>query len=239
MMSEWKQAWKIVLLELKLNKLGYLFMLLMSAIYLSFVITMNETSSRAVLVDIFLIILVWFPMVMRGKEYTGQKIENGLYASRFVMLLSQFPITKEVIIKSRVLNTLLFNVCLNVCFLTIIYIFVESLHSQLSGLSSLVFILFWLCFGYQLGAVMPANEIGATYTIMKLIVYCLLLYGFVAGVLFVFHYFLDTSLFDGSIYLAKEHTMITLFVLLILTIGTHFYGMYEAKKAIRRVDYYL
>lgn len=239
MVSEWKQAWNIVLLEMKLNKLGHLSMLLIGAIYLTFIMMMMNGKSSPIVVDAFLIFLIWLPMVMRGKEYTGQKVENGLYASRFVMLLTQFPIAKEVIIKSRVLITLLFNVCLNAGFLTFIYFFVESIYSQLSGLSALIFIMFWLCFGYLIGAFMPASEIGAMYSLLKLIVYSILLYGFIIVVLFVFHYFLRISLFDWSIYLAKEHTVITLFVLLILTIGTHFYGMYEAKKAIHRVDYYL
>lgn len=240
-LTGWKQAWNIVRIEWKINIFRQLLMLFLAFIYLLVSIFMlnGEMSSSPFLNDLFILFLVWLPILFRGKEYTGQKVENDLYASKFVMLLSQFPITKEEIVKSRFLMSFILNVCLNAICFTIMYFAVESIQAQLGGISAVVFILFWVCVGYQVGAVVPSNEIGATYSKFKLIVYFILFYLFTAVIFYIFHALLNMSLVEWSIYLASEHTLVTLFALIVITILTHRYGVYLAKKAIHRVDYYL
>lgn len=239
MMSEWKQAWSVALLEMRTNKKGYLLIAFFAAIYLFVIMLMSIERVNTFLIDLFMILLVWVPMLMRGKAYTAQKLENGLYASRFVILLSQFPISKKVIIKSRFILTFLFNVCLNALLLSILYFSVEAFNRQLLGIAVIIFILIWLCVGYQTGAMIPASEIGKTYTPFKLIFFSIYLYGSLAIIIFIFHVFLKMSIVEWTIYLANEQQVITMISLFVIMVLTHIYGKYEAKKAIDWVDYYL
>ncbi|HHY22338.1 MAG TPA: hypothetical protein GX525_10785 [Bacilli bacterium] len=238
-MSEWKQAWNIALIEMKMNKIGFLLMAFFSAIYLALIILTSIEKENSFAIDLLTILLVWIPMLMRGKAYTAQKVGNGLYASRFVILLLQFPLSKEVIIKSRFVLTFLFNVCFNMLLLTILYFTVAIFNEQLSGLSMLVFIMIWLGVGYLIGAMVPASEIGTTYSTLKLIIYSILWLGFLFSVVFIFQVFLKTSFVDWTIYLANERPTQAIIGVLILTILAHLYGNYAAKKAINQVDYYL
>lgn len=237
-MDNWKHAVYLAWFEIRYSFVQLLFslpLIMMFSLFISLSTDLFE-QSNAIFVDLLLIWLSFVPFLIRPESTKIQKINGKLLASPVILMNLTVPVPKDILIKSRIVISLIHSLTISIPFLFIIYLFSPSAKGLLSfGLYS-VFMIVWVAF--QVIIVPPTADIGQRTSFVTstfiLIAFLVLLIGF----LYFLHFYLGIGIVHGSIKLIQDWpilTAITAILLIVLNVNKNQFYM---KKQLKKIDYF-
>ncbi|KAB2330575.1 hypothetical protein [Bacillus mesophilum] len=238
-MAEIKQAWWLAKFEVK-EIAKRLWLILPFALVFGFFFTVAIEEEISFLYDIFFIICFWcMTYWMRPKEIQFQKVDEGVYASPYFLMLNQLAVKREALIVSRFLIYFIFAIPFNIIVLTIMLVFSDFYRTELQGVSSAAFFVIWLSFGIIGGALFPASDVGDTTTKNKWFyaIYTILFFGILLGAILGVHFWAGKGVVLLSIEAAQKWPAIAIISSVILSVISIVYGKKYAEKQIRRMNY--
>lgn len=240
MMNEWKQAIFLAKFELKTSLvnilLSWFVITFFSLIFLSGFSSYMEKNYYGF--DIyFLIVFSLAPFLFRPKHYQYQKYSDGLYASPSFIMMTQLPIPKKVLAKSRLLITFVYIVPLVITIFPLMYLFIPGVKDVMDLPTFISFSVIWFFIIFTLGMMLPASDPGDKVTAKKAALYFvgawLLLNVFIG----LFHHFIGYGIVAWTIYVAKHWALLAIAIFIIIAmISWKFWERYMIKKS-KKLNY--
>lgn len=235
-----KQAWWIASFELKASVKNLIFMLLLTVFYSGFFAFVYSENGVDIVLDIFFILNFWLMTVwLRPKEFQYQKINEGFWASPYVLMLRKLPISKHVLVLSRFITYLTFSIPYNVFILLWFYLFSNDLREAMSLGTYISFSIIWICFGIVFGGIFPASDVGDQLKSKMWIygLYSVLLFGGLLGIIIAIFTYSDRGVVAWSIYFTSEWPAISIIFSIIIMITILLYYRNYSYKKIDENDY--
>jgi hypothetical protein len=238
-LAEIKQAWWLAKFEVK-ETAKRLWLILPFALIFGFFFTEAVGDEFSFLYDIFFILTFWcMTYWMRPKEIQFQKVDEGVYASPYFLMLNQLAVKREALIISRFLVYYIFAIPFNIIVLSIMLLFSDFYKAELQGISTAAFFIIWLSFGIIGGSLFPASDVGDTTTKNKWFyaIYTILFFGILLGVILGIHFWAGKSIVFLSVEAAQKWPVASILISVILSILTIISGKKYAEKQIRKMNY--
>lgn len=263
-MSDQKQMWQLVKFELASPSLKHflnqLLVLVVTAfIFEAFIYLIHQNSNEHfsdIVFDVFLLLVVLFyPQVLRQPAFRITDLKGGLYATPFYVYATQLPIKQHVLMRSRFILSFVYCVSVTVMAIAFAYVFpkiinalfaVEALGFFLGTLHDLftpaefgAFITIWGLFAAAFSGLFAAADVGGTYTKKALfgynILYLLVLLVVLAGLNFL----TGRGLVDWTIVLATNAPFSGIVGFALFALVCHVIWHWEARRYARKVDYHV
>jgi hypothetical protein len=242
-MHSWKQAFSAAKLELKASALHFLF----AFVFILFFIFILVKSFDSYMTDgfagfdfIFILLFTFAPAWMMPKFFQVQIIGNVL-ASPVMVMQNQLPITREVLVKSRLIIHCFY--ALPSQFLTLIALYVLTpMQNTVSAGAFTAFALSWIAFGIYAGFAIPYSEAGAggkaprNSDVLTVAAGIFLLIA-ALFVLAFFHVLFGNGVIYWSMMLAQKWPIPISIISIALAIAGYYYWKNHMKKALRETDY--
>ncbi|QKS69874.1 hypothetical protein FLK61_24110 [Paenalkalicoccus suaedae] len=239
-MATLRRAWWLSKMELKLSVKNYLTIILLAVIYTFFlrVTIADYLESSFFLVDVLLIFyLVTTPFSTKPKALQYQKVNDGLFATPYFSMLYQLPIKRAAIITSRFIVLYVAIIVSTTFLFTMTYLTSSVLRETIAIPQFLALMLIWICISMAIGGLFPASDPGDKikrftmfWSYMTIIIFFVALY-------IIFPLWFDTGLLNWTIYLANEHTIISIFAFLTLAGLCTWQWFRVALKRLKTIDY--
>ncbi|WP_026691018.1 hypothetical protein [Alteribacter aurantiacus] len=239
-MEHIRTALWLVRFELTVSKKHYLFLFFLAGIYAFFLyISMpGYLEDNFFLVDLFLIIyIVTISFTTKPKGIQYQKINNSLFASPYFAMLSQLPIERSVLIASRFILLFLASVGGTVLVLVMTYLSSPEFQATIVPLQLISLIMIWICITFSLGGMFPASDPGDRIKRFTFFWSYVIIIVFLISLYLIFQVWLGTGIFNWTIYLASEYTIISLIGFLVAACLVTWYWFHLAKRKIQNIDY--
>lgn len=239
-MRNWKQAYFLVVSEIRVSKKSFLFLLFFTTLITLGMVSSTEgyIEESYVGYDLFFILMFTVaPVWAKPKYFQIQQMNDELVAAPAVIMLSQLPINRDVIVKSRFIIHFIYTIPVQIILLGCLYFFVPVIQEMMSAGIYFVFAIIWLSFSLYAGSIFPASEAGDKASSLKVVVYGIVM---VIGAIIFFTLFQLLSahgIVYWTIYFAIEWPILSASISLILTIiGLSYWNSYM-KKTIAKRDY--
>ncbi|CAM3867516.1 hypothetical protein [Alkalicoccus chagannorensis] len=240
-METWNQARWLAGFELSIAK-GYYALLAVLATFYGFFLAITVESyfqEPTFLLDFFLFIfLLSIIVVVKPKNIQYQKIHDGLYASPYVMMLRQLPISKSVLVMSRFLTFMLAVLLGTSVMLVLAYVVSPALREVLPLSQFVVLLLVWLCINLSVGGLFAASDAGDSIKRFTLLKSWLIILGFFLGLYLVFYPGMDMGVFGWTVHLVQHYLLLTLPAALLAAGLSTWLWYRHAMKQMDRLDYF-
>ncbi|MEC5424110.1 hypothetical protein QGM71_11465 [Virgibacillus sp. C22-A2] len=241
-MQEWKQAYSLAKLELRMSKFGFLSAFLFSMFILFFIVTSIESymENGFVGIDFFFVLLFSVATIWtKPKEFQIKKVSGDLIVLPLVVMQKQLPIKQDVIMKSRFIVHFFYSFPFQLLALIGIY-FMSPLPEMLSVGSFIAFAIIWLSFGVYAGYVFPLSEIGTkgplTSTVGTIFIGVTLLI-VLLSIFTMIHVLFENGIVYWSIILAQKWPIVSSIASILLAFFGFAHWQHYMKKAMDKLDY--
>lgn len=233
-----KQIWELVLLELKTMRMKSVLYVILTYILSSWIlVTFSEIESNIGIDVIFIMLFLFFPSWMKAKENQIQKVSGDLWASPTFIMLNQLPISKDILVKSRVLAYSLYAIPFFILQLLVLYILGGGFVETMATSEYIAFSIIWISFSIYAGFIMPASDTGDRVNNTILTVYMILLSGGALVFFWLFYYFTGLGLVDLTVELARNWPLLSVAVSLLLAYLGLRYWLGYMKRHMEKIDY--
>lgn len=240
-MANWKQAIKLIRFELNYSKY-YFFIQLAVIIFLLYVLipVLPEYFENSVLMlDIlFYVIPITVAPLIIPKPFKVDNLNNGRWASHFIVLLNQLAISKDTIVKYRFLSYSFSSLSFSSLFLLSLYLFSPFLQNQFSVTTYIVFSIFWLCFSLYIGGLQISFDPG--YNLFLSIIITLFLIGpiVIVTTLYLFYFLYPHGFVQWTFMISENWPLQTIIVSIILAFLGCSLWMNRMKHRMKKLDYF-
>ncbi|MEF7564917.1 hypothetical protein V4V35_18085 [Bacillus infantis] len=237
-MNEWKEAMWLVKFELGKSARGFIQLILNTVLFLGVtVLAFSLGIGKTAIVDFMFMILFGFSGAWsRTKDFQSQKVQRDVWASPYFMTLSQLPIRKGILVKSRFLTYFMTVIPAQLIFMILLYSFSPSLNHELGIGGFAAFTLMWLAFSIFFGLSFPAMEAGDMINRTRMVIYSIMLYGGGIAAVILFNTY-SSGLVGWTIMAAGKWPIFTsLLAIAAAAACTLFYKKYMLKK-MSTIDY--
>lgn len=238
-MDSWKKAYGLALLELRESKRGFI----LSFVFYFFIAIYVISSFPSYLeknflgVDSLLIIAFTIaPLWARPKPFQVRKLNSGNVAPSVVMLL-QFPIQKDIIIKSRLIIHYVNSLPFQFILLASIYLFSRSVQDMMTLGTYIVFVIIWLSFSVYIGGMMPIADIGDDTPPFKMVVYTILTIIVVLYIYLMITFLSDFGIVQWTLIFAEKWPVASTILSIAFAVIGYKYWYHYMKKQLRTLDY--
>lgn len=239
-MNTWKQAFWLAKFELKESKLNFLLLLIiLPLITLGFIASFESyLSLNFVGIDFYFILSFTFAAAWtKPKYFQVQQLNDELVASPSVFMLQQLPISKDLIIKSRLIIYFVYSFPPQILLLIFLYLFTPTIQEMMDLSLYSVFAVIWLSFGVYIGGIIPISDAGDRASPRKVAVYgVLMLVGAIAFFTF-FHIVSDYGIVHWTLIIAKKWPILSGVLSVILAYFGLIYWQSYMKKLMEKLDY--
>lgn len=239
-MNEWKQAFSLAKFELKVSIVNILLCwFIMTFFSLIFFTSFSSyIENNYVGFDIFFVLgLSFIPLFFRSKHYQYQKYGDEFYASPTFIMMTQLPIPKGVLVKSRLLITFVYLLPFMVTIFPIIYLFIPGI-SEVMGLPAYgTFFIIWLSLIIIFGMMLPASDPGDKVTILIMTVYFIVTFLILFIIISFFYQILGYGIVAFVIHLASNWALISIVVSIVLVFVSWKFWTYHMTKTAKKLDY--
>ncbi|TFD99459.1 hypothetical protein [Jeotgalibacillus salarius] len=239
-MDTFRKALWLARIEMDVSKKHYLTLLIMAGIYtFFFYLSMPPYLEENIFIfDVFLIIyLVTISFSIKPKTFQYQKMDDDLYGSPYFAMLNQLPIKRKVLITSRFILPYMSIVIGMILALTGTYIFSPELQDAVDPLQLIALIVIWICISISIGGLFPASDPGDEIKRFTFFWSFASIIGFFVGLYLIFQVWLDTGFFKWTIYLANEHTLLSIMISIIVACLVTWYWFRHSQKQVKKIDY--
>lgn len=173
----------------------------------------------------------------RSKGFRIDKMNNGLWASSYQLILQQLPIKTNIIVMYRFLTYIITATLFGSVLLGTLYVLTPELQSEMSISTYIVFAVIWLAFNLYFGSSQLIEEVGSPWRHF-------ILWSFIIGFVFVmvliviFYKWTTLGFVGWTIYIANHYPIISVIVSILLTIVGLRYWMYLMRKRMETIDYF-
>ncbi|MCA1040365.1 hypothetical protein LCM00_12700 [Bacillus infantis] len=237
-MNEWKEAMWLVKFEMGKSARGFIQLIFNTVLFLVVsILAFSLDLSKTAIVDFMFVVLFGFSAAWsRTKDFQTQRVQADVWASPYFMTLSQLPIGKGILVKSRFLTYFLTVIPAQLIFMILLYSFSPSLNSELGMGGFTAFSLMWLAFSIFFGLSFPAMEAGDIIKRTNLVIYSIMLYGGGLAAVILFNTY-SSGLVGWTIMAAGKWPLLTsLLAIAAAAACTLFYKKYMLKK-MAAIDY--
>lgn len=237
-MPEWKHAYWLAKVELKKSIVNLLLgWIIFSVVTLIVLILYNNFNSPDPYHDIIFLILVSSgPFLLRNRVFKYQQGSDKLWFSPTVPMQLQLPISKDIIIKSRLITYAAYLVP----FLAVLFSMFYLLDSELSKMNSLSYIAFcsiWIAFSFSFGMITPAGDTGNHVTTIRMVFNSLFVIILVVIPFYYFYLDLGGGIVLWTATLAAKWPLLTILISIVFIIIGWKFWPYYMKKTMKKLDY--
>lgn len=239
-MEDWKQAAALAKFEFRHSKRALIPLGFMLIVYAFLMIYSAPQLVETVFYDLFFLIFIGMAASWaKPKEFQLNKMRNGSWGSPYFLMLHQLPIRKEVLIKNRFVVYYAYSIPSHFLFLLSIYLFSEKIRTILTFPEYAAFMIIWLSFGIYWGTSFPLADIGDTKKrgTFEMGIYAVLFFVPIIGGVFLLQHFTGYGAVYWSMMIAKNWPILSSILSIILAIVCTLYGLRQANKKIRKIDY--
>ncbi|WP_100009738.1 hypothetical protein [Lentibacillus sediminis] len=233
-----RQVWELAVLELKNISIKAAFYFILISIFSSFIlVTFSHIESNIAIDVIFIMLFLFYPSWMKAKEIQMQKISGDLWASPTFIMLNQLPISKDMLVKSRMLAYSISAVPFFILQLLILYIFGGGFAETIATGEYIAFSVIWISFSIYAGFIMPASDTGDRVNSLTMTVYTILLSGGALAFFWLFYNFTDRALVQLTVELAQNWPLLSSAASLLLAYLGVRYWLGYMKRHMEKIDY--
>ncbi|WP_433956800.1 hypothetical protein [Cytobacillus horneckiae] len=241
-MNEIKEAWRLASFEIKASWKHLIFMVFYAILIgLGFSVFITETG-LSLITDLFFILVFWCGSAwIKPKFFQLQKLDDGVYASTYFLLLNQLAIPRNIIINSRFFVYYFFSIPFNLLMLIALYIGLSVGVKEMMTLGSfLAFSIIWLSFGIGAGSMFPVADIGEKFRDNKLLLYLevIFFYGGAIAIMILVNQLSSNGLVDWSIYAAQRWPVVSIIIAITIGLATFLYSKNQMQRKIPNIDYF-
>lgn len=241
-MQDWKQAFWLATFELSESKRSFIF----PFIFFLFLLSYFRSSLPSYLENGFIGYDLFFVLVFsvaafwaKPKEFQSYKISSNLQASGLLVMQSQLPIKRDVLVKSRFIIHFFYSFPYQVFLLILLYALTPELSELLTFGSYIAFSIIWLSFSIYTGYVFSMSEAGdkTAMTTGAVIAYCIV---FLIILFFIFtfiHVLFDNGIVYWTIIFAQKWPLLSSAISILLAFFGFKHWQYYMKKTMKKVDY--
>lgn len=240
-MNDWKQAFWLAKFEIKESILYYLAFFLFAVLFGNFLLSAlpNNIEKSNIGFDIAFMVIFWAVATLpKKKEFQYSNIESDIWGNQFFNMLQQFPITRNVLIKSRFLLHYLISIPFHLLLLVTVYSLSSDIQAAIQLEHYLVFSFIWITFGIYTSSVFPASDTGDKLPSGLLFVYTIIFIGGIVGLMAAFYKLTGHGIVSWTLSLASEWPILSIVISTVLVFSNLFYWYRYAHKKIRTMDYF-
>jgi len=247
-LKSWKLAWSLAKFELTASPLYLLSLCLFNPLLIFLVVFLvispvfnDYLQNNDVGFDfIFLILFLLAPAWHRPKRFLMQSVSQNsdLWAAPSLVLQLQLPITKNTLIKSRLLIYFFLSFPAQCLLLLAMYLVTPQLQTMVTPIEYIVFCIIWLSIGVYAGYIMPAGDVGDEINVKSVTIAFLQLNVGTIAILTFFHLVIGYGLVHSTILIAKKYAILSVVGSLALLIaGLYFWSSYMRNR-LYKTDYF-
>lgn len=237
-MQKRKQVWELAILELKTLSMKTVLYVILVTIFSSWIlVTFSRVESNIAIDVTFIILFLFFPSWMKPKEIQMQKISGDLWASPTFIMLNQLPISKDILVKSRVLAYSLYALPFFILQLLSLYIFGGGFIETMTTTEYIAFSIIWISFIAYAALTGPVSDIGERIKNSILPVYVVLLFGGALAFFGLFYHITNHGLVLLTVQLAQNWPLLSSVISLLLAFLGLRYWIGYMKRKMEKLDY--
>ncbi|MBP1970974.1 MFS family permease [Virgibacillus natechei] len=239
-MRDWKQAYWLAKFEWKSSIKAFIWTFLFFTVIALFFL---ESFSAYLDNDyvgfdvLFIILFALAPSWLRSKEFQIQKISGELWASPSLIMLTQLPLSKNVVTKSRFIVYFAYAFPYQLLMLIALYVVNPEFQVMMSPVSHIAFAIIWLAFGVYVGFIMPVSDSGDRANTKIVTFYSIVLIIGGIGILTFFHFIFGYGFVYWTVMLSQNWPLLSSVISIVLAfLGFNYWQRYM-KRNIDKLDY--
>lgn len=242
-MYEWKHAFALAKFEMNESKQVFIYLFLYYCLFVGLFVSISYLVGDFYFggLDIFYLLLFTFvPFWIRPKEFQYQKTHGGMWASPAIITLTQLPIKKDIIIKSRFILYFIYSFPFQLFLLVSLYTLTPNLQTTMSLGSYIAFSIIWLSFGIYTGLSIVTTDAGDGYKREKHKLYMTLSFVILLAVILLilcFGLIFKHGIVHWTIIIAQKWPLISAAISILLVFLGFKHAQQHMKKTIEKVDY--
>ncbi|MDQ0273221.1 hypothetical protein [Cytobacillus purgationiresistens] len=239
-MNEMKEAWRLATFEIKASLKWTILQFLFALLFGWFFSMTLPDGKDHLMFDLFLVLMFWAGSSwLRPKVFQLQKLDEGVHASTYFLMLNQLPVKRNTLINSRLLVHYTFSIPFNLLMLISLFILSTEVPTIMPDSSFLVFSVIWLSFGIVAGSMFPTADIGEKLKGGKvaIVLSVILFYGAAGAVLVLVNLFTSRSIAGWSIYAAVNWPIASIIISIAAVILSIWYTKRYMSRKIPTIDY--
>ncbi|MEI3611216.1 hypothetical protein [Pseudogracilibacillus sp. SO30301A] len=237
-MTEWKDAYWLAKVELKKSLVNLLlgWIIFSVATFIVLILYNNMNSPDPYHDIIFLILVSSGPFWLRNKAFKYQQGSDKLWFSPTIPMQLQLPISKNILVKSRLITYTAYLGPFLVVLFSLFYL-LDSELSKMNLLSYIAFCFIWVAVTFAFGMITPAGDAGNYVTAISMIISSLFVIIVVVIPFYYFHLVIGGGIVLWTATLAEKWPLLATFVSIVfIVIGWKFWPYYMKKK-MKKLDY--
>ncbi len=238
-MREWKEAYWLAKFELKKSIANLLlgWIAFSIAIFIVLILYNNINSPDPYHDIVFLILVSSGPFWLRKRAFKYQQGSDKLWFSPTIPMHLQLPISKDIIIKSRLITYAAYLVPFLAALFSMFYLLDNEL-SKMNVLSYTAFCFIWIAFSFSFGMITPAGDTGNQVTAIRMVFNSLFVIILVIIPFYYFYLVLGGGIVLWTAMVAEKWPLLSIFLSIIfIFIGWKFWPYYM-KKMMKKLDYF-
>jgi hypothetical protein len=239
-LNEWKQAYRLAAIEIVVSIKHFVlisvFYIAMSLIFMQSFDFYLEGEFRFFDV-MFLLIFIMFPAWMKRKEFQLRKMDGDLWTSPSILMLQHLPISLIVIIKSRFIIHAFYSFPFQLILLIAMPLMSVNFRDAMTPLTYIVFVLIWISLSIAVGFIMAASEAGGNFKTKSIVLSFFYLLVAICALYFLFPLLLDKGFVEWTMSIAKDHTLLSITMAVVLSIGGWKYWQFDMRRTMKNTDY--
>lgn len=240
-MSNLKQALYIIQFEFKHSARYLLLQLVLIGflLYLYVPVTPQFFSNSGPGLDVFfLAIITTFSQLFIPKPFKSQSLQDGRWASHFIITLNQLAIPKKTIVMYRFISYYVVSLIFTSIFLIALYLFSPLLQQQVPLSTYVVFIIFWLSIGVTIGGAQPVIDTGYNIIFSFILVFLFIGPLFLLIMLILFYFIYPNGFVQWSLMVSTKWPLQTVVISIIIAIISCRIWVNLMKKRMTKQDYF-
>lgn len=243
-MHDWKQAFVLAKFEIRESKQIFIYLFLYYCLFISLFVSVSYLVGEFYFggLDIFYLLLFTFvPFWIKPKEFQYQRTNSGMWASPSVIMLTQLPINREIIIKSRFIQYFIYSFPFQLFLLVSLYLLTPNMQTNMSPISYISFSVIWLSFGVYAGLSIVTTDAGDKYGKGNRKLYMAFGFGILLAVILLilcFGLIFNYGIVHWTIIFAQKWPLISSAISILLVFLGFKHAQNHMKKTMEKVDYF-
>lgn len=237
----WNHMWTLIKFEVKHTHYYFLFLgavviLLFFSIRSNFQLYTEHGNVSFDFLFLFLASLSF--LFIRPKIFRYHKLDDLVWASQFLIILQQLPITKKFIITYRFMYHLVVVVPIQIVIFICLYLFTPPLQDLLTIGEYFTFTVIWLCIGVLIYWVQMFQDTGIVQTFGAVVERILLSLFMAVIILVLFYSFYKKGVVHWTIFTATNYPILSMICALSFATGGTIILKKRAEQKMSQFDYY-
>jgi len=235
-MDNWKHSFHLALVEFRTQLIytlfGWFILFIIGGLFLSSFY--NYLLNTYVTFDLmFIAYVIFFPYWASSRHAAPKRVNEHLWASPFFLLLTQLPINREIIVRSRLIAYLLRTLPPVFGTFIVLYTFDLRLHQFFTFSTFLIFLIAWVSLNILLGMAIVAMEFGGKVNIFNIT------FGLgLISALFIWHHYAPIGIVAWTVQIVNMYPLLTFATALFtIFIGWHIW-QFIISRNMRKTDYF-